>query len=155
MPTPRFEISACILDGKVYVMGGVDKNEYLTDTVEVYDTETDSWSTAAPIPEPLDHTGLASHDGKLYLIGGFGERNAPSNDLYIYDPSRDEWDKGHPMPTARGGLTADFIEGILYAVGGSTGDNRGPTINKRGIQSCNRRVDRRGSNADCETSPRV
>ena len=74
MPTPRFEISACILDGKVYVIGGVDKNEYLTDNVEVYDPETNSWRTVAPIPEPLDHTGLASHNGKLYLIGGFGEK---------------------------------------------------------------------------------
>jgi N-acetylneuraminic acid mutarotase len=39
MPTPRNEISACILDGKIYVIGGVDKNEYLTDTVEVYDSK--------------------------------------------------------------------------------------------------------------------
>ena len=36
MPTPRNEISACILDGEIYFIGGVDKNEYLTDTVEVY-----------------------------------------------------------------------------------------------------------------------
>jgi hypothetical protein len=35
MPTPRFEVSAEALNGKIYVVGGVDKNEYLTDIVEV------------------------------------------------------------------------------------------------------------------------
>src|SRR4026207_1011898 len=125
MRIPRFEISATDLNGKIYVIGGVDKNEYLTRIVEVYDPETNQWGTAPPIPEPLDHTGLASYEGKIYLVGGFSENNSVTDTLYIHDPVIGNWHKGAPMPTPRAGLTANFIDGILYAVGGSTSDNKG------------------------------
>src|SRR5919198_1625612 len=125
MPTPRFEVSVEALDGKVYVVGGTDRNGDLTDIVEVYDPQTDEWSTAASTPEPLDHTGLAAYNGKLYLVGGFKDGRTPTDTLFIYDPKTDKWEEGSSMPTSRAGLSADFIDGILYAVGGSTGDNKG------------------------------
>ena len=113
---------------KIYVIGGVEKNGYFTDNVEVFHPETNSWITAVSYPEPLHHTACAPYDGKLYLVGGFGERNVPTNALYIYYPSKDEWDRGPTMPTARGALSANFIDGILYAVGGSLGDWWGPVF---------------------------
>jgi Kelch motif len=37
MPIPMFEISATILDGKIYVVGGENKDGELSDLVQVYD----------------------------------------------------------------------------------------------------------------------
>jgi N-acetylneuraminic acid mutarotase len=130
MPTPRTEIAAAILDGKIYVVGGQTKTE-LTDVVEVYTPSSGKWSTnVAPLPFPMDHTALDAYNGKLYLVGGFiepdeGPHRRAINSLFIYDPLKNEWEEGEPMPTARAGLTAKFIDGILYAIGGSTGDNEG------------------------------
>ena len=46
MPTPRNEISACALNEKIYVIGGVEKNGYFADNVEVFHPETNSWASA-------------------------------------------------------------------------------------------------------------
>ena len=45
MPTPR-NTSACVVDGKIYVIGGTsDKvKSFRLDTVEVYDPDTDTWA---------------------------------------------------------------------------------------------------------------
>lgn len=124
MPTPRSELSAELLDGKIYVIGGTG---YFgaKDTVEVFDPAENTWNSISSLPLPLDHSGLTSYGGKLYLVGGFTvtpEGRQPSNILLIYDPYEGEWEEGPPMPTARAGLTADFVDGILYAIGGSTTD---------------------------------
>jgi N-acetylneuraminic acid mutarotase len=130
MPTPRTEIAAALLDGKIYVVGGKTKTE-LTDVVEAYDPSLDTWNTnVSPLPFPMDHVGLDAYNGKLYLVGGFiepdeGPHRRATNSLFIYDPLKNEWEDGKPMPTARAGLTAKFIDGILYAIGGSTEDNEG------------------------------
>jgi N-acetylneuraminic acid mutarotase len=130
MLTPRHEISATVLDGKIYVVGG-QTEEDLTSIVEVYDPAIDRWSTLSPVPIAIDHSGLAGYDGKLYLVGGFirdeEDRRRATDLLFIYDVAADKWEEGKPMPTARAGLTADFINGTLYAVGGSAEDNKDPT----------------------------
>jgi hypothetical protein len=41
--------------------------ERTTDLVEVYDPHTDKWSTAAPLPEKLDHTA-APYEGKIFIV---------------------------------------------------------------------------------------
>lgn len=118
MPTPREEVAAALLDGKIYVIGGSDADNVIQDIVEVYDPRTDEWSTAAPLPEPRDHIGVAVYGGKLYVVGGFNQEDIPTDQLLIYDPKTDQWQEGRPMPAARGALAADFINGTLYAVGG-------------------------------------
>ena len=85
MRVPRFEMSVADINGKIYAIGGVDINEYLTQTSEIYDPKLDQWSTAPPIPEPVDHAGVASYGGRMYVVGGFGENNAVTDSLYIYD----------------------------------------------------------------------
>jgi N-acetylneuraminic acid mutarotase len=131
MPTARTEISAALLDDKIYVVAGQTKQE-LTNIVEVYDPVSDKWSNdVAPLPIALDHSAMAAYNGKLYLVGGFleaqeGEDKPPTNLLFIYDPVINKWLEGEPMPTARGGLVAHFINGTLYAVGGSLTDRTDP-----------------------------
>ena len=118
MPTPRTEGTSAEVDGKIYIIGGSDRNQKYVDTVEVYDATTDKWSTAAPLPIPVYHTGSAAYNGKIYVVGGFVEGKKPTDSLLIYDPVTNKWQKGKPLPGPRGALTAGFINGTLYAVGG-------------------------------------
>ena len=69
MPTPRTEVAATLLDGKIYVIGGFD-SQGETNLVEAYDISKDFWGKIAPLPMPLHHTGAASVGGKVYVIGG-------------------------------------------------------------------------------------
>jgi hypothetical protein len=64
MPTPRTEMSAIALGKKIYVVGGFDSAERFT-TTEIYDTETDSWSIGAPMPEHVNHAGIGVVNGKI------------------------------------------------------------------------------------------
>jgi N-acetylneuraminic acid mutarotase len=117
MPTPRSESGVVFLTGKIYVMGGQDRDVNKTNIVEVYDLKSKSWGTTIPLPLHLDHFAADSNDGKIYIVGG-STPNGVSNKLFIYDPLVGKWREGKPMPTARTALTAKFIDNRLYAVGG-------------------------------------
>jgi N-acetylneuraminic acid mutarotase len=90
MPTPRTEVTAAFLDGNIYVIGGFAEFDQVTDLVEVYNIENNTWSktTAAPLPEALHHTAAASYNGKIYVAGGYTAPWSPSNKLFIYDPAQ-------------------------------------------------------------------
>ncbi len=120
MPTPRTEITAAVLGNNIYVIGGFDESDQVTDIVEVYSIANNSWTKAAPLPEPLHHTAAASYNGKIYVVGGYISPWSPSNKLFIYDPVQNKWQEGKPMPTARGALNVNFVNGTLYAIGGSS-----------------------------------
>jgi N-acetylneuraminic acid mutarotase len=121
MPTPRTEVTAAVLDGNIYIIGGFDEFGQVTDIVEVYNIANNTWSkTAAALPEALHHTAASSYNGKIYVVGGYTAPWSPSNKLFIYDPVQNSWQEGRPMPTARGALNVNFVGGILYAIGGSS-----------------------------------
>lgn len=93
----------------------------------VYDPSTDSWSTMASIPVPVEFYASAVIDIKIYIIGGgttiSGDGNA-LNLVQIFDPSKNQWTYGTPIPTgvfapgscATTGLSAPER---IYVVGGS------------------------------------
>ena len=107
---PRSEITSAVLNGKIYVIGGLNAAGKNIASVEVYDLGTDKWSntTIAPLPETRDHAAAAAYNGKLYVVGGYDNMRNPSNKLFIYDLATNKWQEGKPMPTARGALTAAF-----------------------------------------------
>jgi N-acetylneuraminic acid mutarotase len=114
LPTARSEIAGVELDAKIYVIGGFDNSGSSSDSVEVYDVIDDRWTTGEPLPQPLDHTAVASFDGKLYVVGGGYLNKADLSDkLFIYDPSTKNWVEGANLPTPRGALTANFVNGIF------------------------------------------
>jgi N-acetylneuraminic acid mutarotase len=118
-PNPKMESAYTVLGDNIYIISGYgETGKRNKNTVEVYNTQTDSWSIAAPVPVNLNHGASASHNGKIYLVGGYLDEKVPSDKLFVYDPSSNQWTEGPTMPTARAALTAQFVNGILYAVGG-------------------------------------
>ncbi len=119
MPTPRAEVAAAVIDRKIYVVGGFTENGQNSSTVEVYDTETDTWSSIEPMPERLDHAMAASANGKLYVMGGwrvFGEQ--ASDAVYEYDPAAERWRSVTSMPFPRAAGAAASDGSTIYVVGG-------------------------------------
>jgi N-acetylneuraminic acid mutarotase len=118
MPLARSEAVGATLNGKLYILGGLDSRGRSTTEVQVYNPLNQKWGTSAPMPKPVDHAAVATFGGKLYLVGGGQLREALSNKLFIYDPITNNWTEGANLPTARGALTANFIKGTLYVIGG-------------------------------------
>jgi uncharacterized protein (TIGR03437 family) len=114
------EMSVAELNGKIYVLGGYPASRITSRAVQVYDAAADTWSIAAPLPSPVNHSMPATTGGKLYLIGGQSDAGNTSfvNTVYEYDPANDTWRTRAPMPLARGGGAAAVVDGKIYVAGG-------------------------------------
>ena len=123
MPTPRGALSVTELDGKLYAIGGYDREANIA-AVEVYDPEQNTWAERAPLPTPRDHLATATVSGKVYVIGGRlnGDYGRNLSLTEVYDPGTDRWSRAADLPTARSGITASVVGGRIYVFGGEATD---------------------------------
>src|SRR5262245_38288584 len=93
MPTRRSELASALLDGKIYVAGGIGENWTTRTEVERYDPAADTWDTVAPLPVGLNHLGMAAAAGKVYVTGGYADVNFVIDQAatYAYDPAANAW----------------------------------------------------------------
>lgn len=108
------EMAVAAVGTKIYVVGGYPASRETQDTVQVYDTISDSWDLAQSLPEPIHHPVLVGVDGRLYSLGG--QPNTARS--LVYDPQLDEWSDIAPMPTARGAGAGAAIGDRIFVVGG-------------------------------------
>ncbi|UCE38881.1 MAG: hypothetical protein JSW00_06570 [Thermoplasmata archaeon] len=127
MPTPRMFLAAAESGGKIYAVGGMLPNHYVTNVVEAYDPQTDTWSTKSPMPTLRCAMGVAVADGKIYVIGGYAQGYL-SNRLEVYDPQTDTWSIKSSMPTSRDFLGAAAVAGKIYAIGGGRSVSNGHLV---------------------------
>jgi len=126
IPTARTWASSCLLDGKIYVIGGTTGTHFTGSAVgtnEVYDPILDSWDTTkAAMPTPRVEFCVAAVNGKIYAIGGaLTHPGLPFGVVEEYDPLTDSWDTNKtPMPTARKGAAWGVISNKIYVAGGTT-----------------------------------
>ena len=69
MPTKRYRSSALCTETALVVAGGVGGGRTLQ-TVEVMNTKTHQWSTAADLPIPTFFGSLVQVDNRVYMLGG-------------------------------------------------------------------------------------
>ena len=118
---PTQENAVVALDGEVFTIGGFDDVADILADVEAYDPATDTWRTAASLPNPRHHANAAVVGGKIYVVGSLaGNGFAAQPDVYVYDPVDDNWDVGQLMPggTERGGSAVGVIGTKIYIAGG-------------------------------------
>lgn len=77
LPQPRARASAAVLDGVIYLAGGLTGERGADLSSEVNRLSLDAaqpvWERAPPLPAPPRHSaGMAAQDGALILIGGAG-----------------------------------------------------------------------------------
>ena len=128
MPTNRSALCANVVDGKIYLIGGletpVSSGPNVSVLTEVYDPATDSWTTKKPIPTGVYYYASAVVDNKIYVIGGSRRPSAETPNLnQIYDPETDTWSYGKPLPTpvtdaAAGATTGVWAPKRIYVIGG-------------------------------------
>ncbi|MFC1712818.1 sigma-70 family RNA polymerase sigma factor [Candidatus Poribacteria bacterium] len=120
MPTARYMLGTCVVDGKLYAMGGTDGNQAFA-TIEVYDPATDTWTRKADMPAGRGLDGaVCAMNGKIYVIGGWPNPKAGTvlNEVKEYDPKTEKWTKKSDMPTKRAHLALCVVKGKIYAIGG-------------------------------------
>jgi hypothetical protein len=104
MPTPRMCVSASVVNGKIYLIGGFEKAGTSTGTVQIYDVETDSWSTKTSMPTGVGGHASAVINNSVYLFGGSKKwMSGYANTLaltQVYDTEGDAWTYATSIPDA-------------------------------------------------------
>src|SRR4051794_6237012 len=67
MPSDRQELATAVLNGKIYVIAGLNESGASTATVDVFNPATNTWSSAHPIPFATNHEAAAVAAGRLYI----------------------------------------------------------------------------------------
>ena len=130
IPQPRGHISAVVLDGRIYAIGGmhghhVDARDLTW--VHAYDPAGDTWTELAPLPIRRSHNEASTFadNGRIYVLGGknysdhpfFRERGLPF--MSMYDPGTDTWSDLPGLPRGLLGAVAGVIDDHLYLTTGS------------------------------------
>ncbi|XP_070192744.1 uncharacterized protein [Littorina saxatilis] len=72
--------TVCVLDGRIYAMGGQDENEEMLDSVEVYDSNLDNWLAVASMAFCRVGASSAGFEDCVMIVGGYGESNDDPDD---------------------------------------------------------------------------
>ena len=115
MPTARSMAGSCLLDGRIYVIGGVggtnEASRYAS--TEAYDIALKKWTVLANMQ--VSRYGATYHavNGKIYAFGGEDE-----NTVEEYDPKEDTWTFKSTMPGKRWNHTSCVYNNEVYFFGG-------------------------------------
>lgn len=137
MPTPRRELGVAVDKyGRVWAVGGCGFSNSshdcrATSKVEIYDPESNKWSSYIDLPSPL-HGMLIASDGRyVYSVGGASENGVYSAPTPLKTVVRldmvngGRWESLPDLPHARYGVAHGgygfIVEDSLYAIGGSVG----------------------------------
>jgi N-acetylneuraminic acid mutarotase len=100
------------------VVGGFIEGKKPTDTLFIYDPNSNKWQRGKPLPGPRGALTADFINGTLYAIGGVDASHTPVATNEAYDPKKDTWTEESPMPTARHHHTSAVVDGKLYVIGG-------------------------------------
>ena len=126
MPVPRCSNSTCIVDGKIYIIGGVAANgkQGRLDSVDIYDPATDTWTKGKSMNHARGGASVSVVNGKIYVMGGVGWPQIPNHpgpflsSVEVFNPETNHWKEIAEMPTPKGFHTASVINGKIYVIGG-------------------------------------
>ncbi|MDQ2826804.1 MAG: protein kinase, partial [Actinomycetota bacterium] len=83
-PTSRQEVASAVLDGRVWVIGGIT-TAGASALVESYDPAADRWYPGPALPLALHHASATDYRGEIVVAGGFV---AAAGDLYAQASDR-------------------------------------------------------------------
>ena len=120
--SPRFDHTASVINGKIYIFGGADGN-YLISTVDIFDPSTNNWNQADATGSFISRRGATSVtlEGKIYIIGGYSDHDLNAFD--IFDPVNNSWSTPSTIGkfSASSNATACVLGGKVYVMGGTYG----------------------------------
>ncbi|MBN2131734.1 MAG: hypothetical protein JW741_19700 [Sedimentisphaerales bacterium] len=122
MPTARWSLGTCAVNGKIYAIGGVPGyTGPACSIVEEYDPSADTWARKADMPTRRVGGAVCTVAGKIYVLGGGLSEPLDSaiSTVELYDPVTNTWTQRANMPSPRAYFSAEAVNGKIYAIGGT------------------------------------
>jgi hypothetical protein len=123
LPSQRNHISGAAINGRIHIVGGRLGNglsPLKSDAHEVFDPQTRSWTTAAPMLRGRSGMNGVMARGCFHVWGGEAPTGmTPDHDYY--DPRTDTWSSLRNMPIPIHGVVGSaFVDGLIWVTGGGT-----------------------------------
>lgn len=116
-PFQRRALCAGVVDGKIYVLGGMNDKGVVTNEVDIYDPKTERWTLGPAFPGDQQSgfsPATCTVNGKLYLATGDGR-------VYRLDTAAGTWTDVGGVPDPRiVGRIVPASDTRLLVLGGST-----------------------------------
>jgi N-acetylneuraminic acid mutarotase len=130
-PTSRVNGASASLDGRIYLAGGwtggdAGSSSQLNSSLEIYDPESDSWSSGPDIPTPRAALAASAVNGSVYFMGGGDQSTLDTLQTGIvesYSPGSGNWTRKADLPTGRELMTAASAGGMIFTFGGGFDSN--------------------------------
>ena len=125
--TPRSDMCAAWVDGKLYVLGGYSEDISILDTIEVYDPATEQWADAGvKLPSGRGDVQCVALGESIYTVGGVtnfdDESDAQSwftNEVVEVDVAAKTAEQRAPLPNlARGDVAVAAVSATSMLVAG-------------------------------------
>lgn len=129
LPGSRTEAGITELNGKIYIVGGINGwGQTLTSFVS-YDPELETWTTLPDLPEPVNHPGVVSYGSNVFVVGGFDPLGIRLRGfmfakwdaravVYVYDINDRQWSRAPDLPEPRGAGGVCVGDQSIWYVGG-------------------------------------
>lgn len=148
LPTPRFALTAVVVDGRIMTMGGVAFSSagfHNFDFVESYDPATHVWVREKNFHLPWTAAGLGACilDGDIFIFGGYSGDGIHNRAAYYdaqgwtsaaggrmpeaADASQGVWRQISPMPGALAAMGVAVVGKSAYLISGWPDNGRVPT----------------------------
>ena len=134
LPEPVYDMSATVCGGRLYLLGGLDKN--YTPTRAVFTCTLDSllhschppsqtpphtneagvWQRIADVP--MVWSTCTTLNGRVLAVGGRDSHGTPTANVYMYNADSDSWPLVGHMSTARSKCLVVGLRDCIIAVGG-------------------------------------
>ena len=109
MATARDWIHGSCINGKIYVIGGMDNSGNQLAVNECYDIATNTWSTKTPCPRTVFYHFEVTYNDLIYIMAGNN-----TTTVNIYNPATDAWQTGTSLPLGGGIGSAAVIGDTIY-----------------------------------------
>ncbi len=116
----KTEAQSAVVNDKMYVFGGFIEELDVTGATEIYDPQSNNWSSGTLMPVPLTHMGIVTVGTDIWLIGGFVGQHpgTVTNQVQIYDTVNDSWSFGPSLPVAKASGVAAILNNKIHYYGG-------------------------------------
>lgn len=121
LPSQRNHITGAAINGRIHIVGGRLGNglsPLKSDANEVFDPQTRSWTTAAPMLRGRSGMNGVVARGCFHVWGGEAPTGmTPDHDYY--DPRSNKWTSLSNMPIPIHGVVGSaFVDGLIWVTGG-------------------------------------
>ena len=122
-PTPRQQAAGAVVDGKAWVVGGLEGDDAGTAStrVEAYDPATQTWTQGPDLPVPLHHAVARNYHGDLVVIGGWTPEGADLTAVTsgkVFALRGNRWTELPALSHPRAAAAAAVVDDELIVVGG-------------------------------------